>query len=373
MDISLDNEKQMNNIRFTLSLLSSVINETEPKEPDFQPVWDFIFAFTKLHKVDNTVFYAIEKLNNKPEPTLYKKWMDARNKCIHRNMIQRQEFASICATFEEKGIEYMPVKGFAVSELYPKEDMRYMGDIDILIKDNRDKATEILLEKGYTLKKDRVDYDQPLTKMPFMVVELHNNLFPKYSPYRSFFDNIFSKCKKNGYRYNMSGEDFYIYETVHLYKHYAGSGSGIRSIMDFYFINKKLKPKFNEIIINEKLKLLELDGFSELAADLADKWFERNDFQNFSDEELYILSSGTYGTIEHMIKNRREKNSRLGYYFSRLFPSKSIMFERYPTLNKRPFLLPLYYIYRPLNGIVFKNKKIIREFKIISNNKKTKT
>lgn len=365
--------ENLKNIEFALSLISSVINESSPKEPDFEPDWEFIFRFTKSHNVDNTIFYAIEQLNNKPEPALLKKWMDIRNKCIHRNMIQREEFEAICSAFEENKIEYMPVKGFDVSRLYPAEDIRYMSDLDILIKDNRDKATEILLEKGYTLKKGGVDYDQPLTKMPFMVVELHNNLFPKYSPYRSHFENIFSKCEKNGCRYNMSGEDFYIYETVHLYKHYAGSGSGIRSIMDFYFINKKLKPKFNENIISEKLKLLELNEFSNQITDLADKWFEKNDFKNFSDEELYILSSGTYGTIEHMIKNRREKNSRLGYYFSRLFPSKSIMFERYPALNKRPFLLPLYYVYRPLNGIVFKNKKIIKEFKIISNNKKTKT
>ena len=365
--------ENLKDIKFTLSLISAVINENSPQEPDFEPDWNFIFKFTKSHSIDNTIFYAIEHLKAKPEPELLKKWMDIRNKCIHRSMIQREEFDIICSAFEENMIEYMPVKGFNVSRLYPADDIRYMSDIDILIKDKRDKATEILLEKGYSLKKGGVDYDQPLSKKPFMVVELHNSLFPKYSPYRSFFDDIFTKCEKNGCRYNMSGEDFYIYETVHLYKHYAGSGSGIRSIMDFYFINKKLAPELNKDIVNEKLKLLGLNEFSEKIAKLADKWFEKNDFENFSEEELYIISSGTYGTVEHMIKNRRENNSRSGYFLSRLFPPKSIMFEFYPKLNSRPFLLPFYYIYRPLNAVTFKNKKIVTELKILNKNKKTKT
>jgi hypothetical protein len=109
-------------------------------------------------------FYAVEQLNNKPEPQLYKKWMNIRNKCIHRNMIQRQEYVEICSAFEENSIDYMPVKGFYLSELYPLEDSRYMGDLDILVKDRRDDAVQLLLNKGYALKKGSIDYDKPLEK-----------------------------------------------------------------------------------------------------------------------------------------------------------------------------------------------------------------
>lgn len=368
MDVSLDNEKQMNNIRFTLSLLSSVINETEPKEPDFQPDWEFIFRFTKSHKVDNTVFYAIEKLNNKPEPTLYKKWMDARNKCIHRNMIQRQEFASICATFEEKGIEYMPVKGFAVSELYPKEDMRYMGDLDILIKDRREEAINILLNNGYSVKEKGIDYDKPLIKPPFMVVELHNNLFPLYSPYRSLFGNVFSKSTKINCYHKMSPEDFYIYETVHFYKHYSGSGAGIRNIIDFYFINKTILPESNKEKINKELTKLELYDFSRTIAKMADKWFKSNDYRDFCDDELLVLSSGLYGTKDKRIQNITKTQSKSKYLFTRLFPSKERMYEFFPKLQKHPVLLPFYYIFRLFRGLFTRIPVIINEIRILKKN-----
>ena len=42
------------------------------------------------------------------------------------------------------------------------------------------------------------------------------------------------------YAANMSDEDFYIYITSHAYKHYSGSGTGLRTLMDFYaYLNAK--------------------------------------------------------------------------------------------------------------------------------------
>lgn len=363
--------ENLKNIEFALSLISSVINESSPKEPDFEPDWEFIFRFTKSHNVDNTIFYAIEQLNNKPEPALLKKWMDIRNKCIHRNMIQREEFEAICSAFEENKIEYMPVKGFDVSRLYPSEDIRYMSDLDILIKDNRDKATEILLEKGYTLKKDGVDYDQPLTKMPFMVVELHNRLFPLHSPYHTFFEDVFSKSKKNNYCYKMDAEDFYIYETVHLYKHYSGGGTGIRSIMDFYLLNKKLLSIINTKKVFSILKELQLDEFIASITEISAKWFEKEEYTEFSDKELYILSSGTYGTEKNSIKNKIKNQSKAKYLLSRMFPPKGLMLEVYPTLHKHPYALPFFYIYKLFRGMYKKRKMIKKELSIL--NEKTET
>lgn len=363
------NPEQQINIKYTLSLVSAVINEIEPKEPDFAPDWEFIFRFTKSHFIDNTVFYAVEKLNNKPQPELFKKWRDIRNKCIHRNMIQRQEFAAVCSCLDKNDIEYMNVKGFSVSTLYPDEAMRYMGDLDILIKDRRDDAVNLLLEMGYTLKENGIDYDRPLVKSPFMVVELHNSLFPMYSPYRSNFEDVFSKASKNDNRYTMSGEDFYVYETAHLYKHFSGSGTGIRSIMDFYLVNKKLLPKLDFSKIKTELNKLGLAEFSDKIYKLAEKWFENEDYESFSDDEKYILTSGLYGTKEHSVKNKTKAKSDSEYIRERLFPPKELMYEIFPNLQKRPFLLPFYYTLRFFRGAFFKRKKLKNEYKILKSTK----
>ncbi len=370
MNYLVNSEQKINNIKYALSLVSSVVNETDPKEPDFAPDWNFIFNFTNAHYINNTVFYAIEKLKNKPEPVLYKKWRDNRNKCIHRNMIQRQEFAAVCSCLDKNDIEYMNVKGFSVSTLYPDEAMRYTGDLDILIKDRREDAVKLLLEMGYTLKENGIDYDKPLVKPPFMVIELHNSLFPLHSPYRSNFEDVFSKASKKENRYKMSGEDFYVYETAHLYKHFSGSGTGIRSIIDFYLINKKLLPMLDNNIVKAKLQELELEDFSGKIANLAKKWFEAEDYNEFSDVEKYIFTSGLYGTKEHSVKNKIEAKSDSEYIRARLFPPKELMYEIFPTLQKRPFLLPFYYTLRFFRGAFLKRKKLKSEYKILKSTRK---
>lgn len=373
MDEWIEHPQILKNIKFTLSLLSSVINETEPLQPDFQPDWNFIHSFTKKHNVDNTVFYAIEQLNNKPEPQLYKNWKNNRNKCVHRNMIQRQEFSAICSAFEQNEIDFMPVKGFDVSSLYPIEAARYMSDLDILIRQDRDKAGDILLEMGYTIKKHDIDYDMPFTKPPFMVVELHNNLFPMHSPYRSYFDEVFLRCTNTGHQYTLNVEDFYIYEIVHLFKHHSSGGTGIRSMMDFYLINNTVLPKADTEKIRNELDNLGLLDYSNLIGFIADKWFRRNDFDSFSEDETFILSSGTYGTATHSVMQNVSNSTKSQYVKNRLFPPKNNMLEYFPKLRKRPYLLPFYYIYRLIRGLFCRNQKVINEYKIIKANKKPRS
>lgn len=47
-------------------LLRSVLNETFPLEPNNEIDFDFIFRITKANSVTNTVFYAVEQLENQP-------------------------------------------------------------------------------------------------------------------------------------------------------------------------------------------------------------------------------------------------------------------------------------------------------------------
>ncbi len=364
----INDSKNVKNTAFALSLLSAFINGKKPVEPDFDADWEFIYKFSKLHNVDNTIFYPIEQLKNKPEASLYKEWMDIRNKCIHRNIIQRQEFSTVCSAFEKAGIEYMPVKGFYISGMYPTEDSRYMSDLDILIKDRRDEAARILLDMGYTFKKNGVDYDKPLLKPPFMVVELHNSLFPMYTRYRSCFEDVFSKSSRNNNCYTMSPEDFYVYEAAHFFKHYSGSGVGVRSVIDFYLINKNILPEIDRSKTDSRLKKLGLYEMSKEIEAVTKKWFEEEDYSSFSDTEIYILSSGTYGTKEKMVKNKLKGKSKSGYILFRLFPSKDIMIENFPVLKKHPYLFPIFYIFRLFKGLFTKRKNIKTEYELLKSN-----
>jgi hypothetical protein len=170
-----------------------------------------------------------------------------------------------------------------------------------------------------------------------MVVELHNSLFPLYSPYRAYYEDVFSKSSNNGHCFKMNSEDFYAYEVAHLYKHHYGGGTGIRSIIDFFLINKNILPKLDKKRIESHLK--ELD--------------------------MYIIGSGTYGTSENKIVNTIEASSKSEFIRTRFFPPKTTMYELFPKLQKYPYLLPFYYLFRFFKGFFTKRKKLREEYKFL--------
>ena len=134
---------------YLLKLTASVINGTVPPEPYNSIDLSEVYKLAKSHNILNLTYYAVEQLQNKPDADILKKWEFKRNQCIHRNMIQTQEFNIISDSFEENKIEFMPVKGFFLSNLYPKPDYRFMSDLDFLVKkDNLKQADSVLVSMG---------------------------------------------------------------------------------------------------------------------------------------------------------------------------------------------------------------------------------
>ena len=356
---------------YLLSLLFSVISSTEPTAV---PEWvDFntLYELGKKHDVTNIAYYAIEKLNADIDPALKKKWEGDRNRNFHRNMIQTAEFSALCSAFEQEGVEYMPLKGLAVSELYPSPDCRFMSDLDILVKDAR-KAGEVAEKLGYTA--DRVDafYDDSYRKPPFMHLELHRDLFSIDSSFHDYFQNFFDRAvNTRSSRWDMTPEDFYIYIIAHLYKHYCDSGTGIRSVSDIYLLNKNFLPKLDREKFYAELDVLGIRMFFDEFSAVADKWFGRGDFDEFSAEELYILGSGTYGRTENLVKNRYNQLGEKHYFIKRIFPPLSFMQDIFCPLRKYPVLLPFFYVYRIVRLVSPKyRKKIEYELKVINQKKK---
>ncbi len=359
-----------NNFAYLLALISAAINETQPPEPDGEIDFSFICKAAQLHGMANTAFYAVEKLRTKPDAQLMKNWRDERNKLVHRNMIQRLEMDAVTDAFDREGIEYMPFKGFEICSLYPQSDYRYMSDLDILIKGDLKRAGDIVLRSGYTVKRSGTNHDDCYVKPPFMMLELHSALVGLGSPYRAYYDDIFDRTKKVGTLRQMSGEDIYIYMIAHMEKHYASDGTGIRSVADVYLFNKKRISRLDRAYIDDELKKLGLTDFHREIKGIAYKWFEREDYDSFSDKEMYILKSGIFGTEKQKMLNRRGNDSSVRFLKRRLLPPSGLMKEWFPVLRRAPFLLPIFYIYRILRGIFKKRDKIKEEIEIINANKR---
>ena len=126
---------------------------------------------------------------------------------------QRQALDALCAAFEADGIEYMPLKGAVLKSLYPRTEMRVMGDIDILIKTEQyEKVSAIMENSGYSFQYES-DHELVWGK-DLITVELHKSVMTSYNKdfYAYFGDGWnLAKADLGTLMHSMSDEHFYIY------------------------------------------------------------------------------------------------------------------------------------------------------------------
>lgn len=353
-------EQKIHNLSWFFRLLAAAVNDKDAPEPDGEVSFEYVYRFSRLHGLSNILYYSVEKLSSQPEAELKKKWLNDRNMAVHRYMVQKEEYEILTSAFRENKIDFMPIKGFPVNELYPKPEYRRMGDIDFFLKkDDMKRAGEVVISLGYEPDHvGRIHHDE-YRKPPLMVLELHHEMVSKASRFHDYYNDILERSVKVGeYEYKMTDEDFYIFQLVHLNKHYTTSGTGIRSVLDMYLLNEKFLPSLDRGYLDRELEKLDLKVFFDQIKEIGEKWFKRVDVDNFSAPELYIITSGSYGNDEHMFKNRKGALTKGQFLRKRFFPEKGWMKDHFPILNRHGWLLPAVYVYRLVRGVTFHRKKI---------------
>ena len=362
----------MSTDKYVIHLTKCALKNKNPKEKPENLSWNEIFSLADKHMIVNMLWYSVNKLTEKPAPELWKKWTEIKNKAVVKDIIQRSEYQKIINAFEKKHIRCMAVKGIFMKKLYPASDYRTMSDIDILIDEkNADRAGNIMLSSGYNCHSAGKFHHDEYFKAPVMNVEIHRRLFSDFAVnnFSQYYKNSFTKSEKiAGYEfiYKMTDEEFYIYTLAHFYKHYSGSGSGIRSVIDIYVLNHSIYPELDKNSLNRKLKKLKLLDFRNKITDLSEMWFGRNkktaELMQLSD---YIIGSGTYGTFSNHINNQIKERGKPGYFIFSVFLPLSYMKGKYPVLNKIPVLLPFFWVWRLITSLITKRNVVIMKLKAI--------
>lgn len=93
---------------------------------------------------------------------------------------QQREIGRIFRAFDENGIDYLPLKGCNMMGLYPKPEMRTMGDADILIRmDQYSRIVPVMESLDFVY---RYESDHELAwETAGLKVELHKHLIPSYN------------------------------------------------------------------------------------------------------------------------------------------------------------------------------------------------
>lgn len=359
---------------YLTKILQSLFKNKKPVPPNFHIDWNKFFFFCNHHKVANTVYMAVKDLNLPKE--ILDKFMDVYRKCTFIEAKQEVYSNIIYSSFEENKISFLPVKGILIKKLYPIDNYRSSGDIDILIKKNDfEKACNVLTSLGYKAfgeVNQNNDYHLCYEKNQ-VHIELHSSLAPKTSKYFDYFDNSFNRAKPkkdSSFHYEFNNEDFYIYTLYHLYKHFVKGGVGVRYFLDMYLLNEKMN--FDYQYLNNQLKLLSLYDFNETVKDLSLVFFG-NKFQDNRLKELsrFVYISGAHGektffAMSMIAPTDTKKKSlyffgKIKYFYSAWFVGYEPMKERYKILTKHKWLLPLCYIHKGFYTLIKNPTAILRE------------
>lgn len=323
----------------------------------------------QAHQVVSIVYYGALLCGfNNSDPVMRRMFSET---CRYLSISEQQTKAinEIMTAFDENKIDYMPVKGLLLKDIYPNPDMRVMGDGDILIRleDYEQKIRPIM--QSLDFKEGRTSDNEFVWNKPFVCVELHKRLIPSYNKdYYAYYGDGWRLAKKHdGTRYAMTDDDQMIYLFTHFAKHYRDSGIGIRHFVDLW-VYRNTHPQLDEKYIKTELKKLQLHDFYKNIVKTLENWF--NDGENDEKTDFItdvIFLSGVYGTVEssalsEALKLSKTTGDKVNIHKQKLkneiFLPYDYMCKRFPFLKKRKILLPLFWVVRIIDAAIFRRKNI---------------
>lgn len=280
---------------------------------------------------------------------------------------QLSAVAEMEKAFEENKVFNLVVKGTKTKSRYPDEVLRSMGDIDILYKADQHKAV-------YDLMMNSLNYEDfqegrkndTYTKNKFIVVEAHRELVSTESEFLSYLESVWERavpCKDCTYTYEMTLEDEFIYNIIHLVEHFKNGGVGIRFIMDIWVYNQ---IDMNRDYLKQELENLNLYDFYLTISQLADYWFGEGEGTELL-ERLgeFIFSSGVFGNHENASALAVEEGGKLKTLIKICFPGYREMASMFLWLKKYPFLLPIAWVIRAFRSLTKRKGNVKVQLNVI--------
>jgi len=233
-----------------LILKSALTGEKYTLPDDFDI--EGVYKTALKHSVVSMMYYGMINCGvNDSSPQMQQLFMKTCQNIVTCEK-QMYELKRLFEAFDNEKIEYMPVKGVLIKNMFPKPEMRSMGDADILIKIEQYDKIKAVMEKLDFKEVLESDHELNWVKRGSLFVELHKRLIPSYNKdYFAYYGDGWRLAKLcDGTRYSMTDEDQMIYLFTHFAKHYRTAGIGIRHFVDIW-VYRKNKPELDEEYIME--------------------------------------------------------------------------------------------------------------------------
>lgn len=361
------------NQKAVISLIKSALTN-QPVAVAETVDWDVIYQYAQSHQIVPLVYYGM--VYSKLSFSQKQNFMDQTMQCVLIEQQQLNCLSEIEKTFSDNAIHYLPIKGTLLKQMYPKTEMRVMGDSDILIQPEQYESIRSLLSALGYQEGAESDHELHWDKKPFFHLELHKRLIPQteFDYYRYYQGKTWKDFFESEvpYRFQMTPEDHLVFLIIHLAKHFRGKGIGLRHLVDIW-VYLRYYPDLNQLYLRKELAALSLEQFFDNILATVQNWFEAAPATEVTERiTVRTFESGAYGTLLNSDKStalvesnvagsggvQKAKRNLLLY---KIFLPYDELKIKYPILVKIPFLTPVFWVVRWIDAILFKRKNIKRE------------
>lgn len=358
-----------------LTLLRSAVTGEKLTLPDGFSLKDAMKFIYRQHIVTLAYTGAVNCGISKSEPEMQQLFAEYCRQLLHSER-QLATAEAIFREFDANGIDYMPFKGVIMKKLYPKPELRWMADADILIRTSQyEKIRPVMLGLGL---KELPESDHELKWIhDHLFVELHKYLIPSVKNlFHSYFADGWRHAGKiSNTRHELAAEYHFLFMLTHIAKHYLDGGVGCRYMLDLW-IYMNAYPQLDIESIRTELRKLNLLEFYENTLNLISAWFEDGAVDDKTQLMTdFIFNGGSWGTWQAHALSVEVRNSdpeshvevsRIKHFFSILFPSAGRIKYSYPILKKHPWALPFVWPVRWVDVLVSRRGSIKRRYKELS-------
>ena len=249
-----------------------------------------LFAQLQYHQLTPIAYHYREQLATTSgirfSPTLVKELKNYSLMNISRIMAFEYYLQRLDELFRREKIDYRIFKGMATSKMvYPREDLRSFGDIDLLIRPEDLEAVEnILRMEGFEHADDlyRVFPTEIIRKYSFaqhfirreqsyIALDIHLNLSGRLHPFQfdqqDFWESVSAVTINDREYQTFDREHQAVYAMYHSFKHYFFKLTWF--IDGFLLLDRQDldRPKFYDLVKRYKLSLL-LDYYARIIVEL---------------------------------------------------------------------------------------------------------
>lgn len=358
-------------VNYLIALIASTINKRTTPAPLSTLDWRELFYLAEYHGVTNISYYSLLGIfDTVPEPwktrfsIIFRKWVSIYT-------TQEKEIEMVLEELELEKIDYMLSKEWLMKRYYPQLEMRVVENIEIFIKAKQEmKVRELMRDLGYNCKEMEERSSVAFYRDSKFKIVFRHKMFEDNPKLSAYYQKPWKKLKLAvgyGCRYAFTPEEHYIYMVSSVCDDYARGKASARQVIDIFLYLKKHSETLDRTYIDQEFTKLGFEKLCKCLEDVGQMWlgvYEGGETGESRDVEEYIWSKGAFGK-ETSIKllpmivdmelwvvreTRKRKILKVIWWF---FPRMSHMQNRFPSIEKRKVLLPLYWVLRWLMLIWF--------------------